>query len=266
MTVKKSVEQRPVTSAEAAAAAQQRAELEAVKAATEQMVALTPPAPAQTPVQEPSEPQQPTAPPTQPTSVVGGKKGSWLSVDDEKVLAVVQELDRTGNVELRRGGLAHMQTRHQIGGVWDTHYPKDRQQHGEKVMREAAVRYNIALSDIYRMLKFYRLRPDFNAFCDEFPDVTTWSAVKDLLPVLEGGGNVEDKRRKNKDQALVERLKQDLKLLRDADLAGNVAKNDVLALAEELEKSSKEVVALVITARPVTSPEQPIGVQEPAAT
>jgi hypothetical protein len=172
-----------------------------------------------------------------------------LTTDDAFVIAQIGEFDRQGRVELRAGNLAYLKTRHEIGRLLETHYGgKARLERGKQIVKEVSRRYDISTSELYRCWKFYKLRPDFDAFCDEFPDVTSWTAVKELLPSLEGG-DIEAKRKKHEHQALIERINDDLKALRKGltgDLRENVPPSELRDLANQLRESSQEVVALVI--------------------
>jgi hypothetical protein len=193
-----------------------------------------------------------TEPPTEaPEEAEDEQMEKDISTDEADVVAHIGEIDRTGKIELLTGTRAYMKSRNWIGEVLETNFGgKDRQERGKRVIQEVSRRYGISTSELYRCWKFYKLRPNFDGFCEEFPTVTSWTAVKDLLPILESGGNVEAKRKKNKDQALIERIQDDLKALREglaADLKGNVPPNELRKLADQLQKTGQEVVALVIT-------------------
>jgi hypothetical protein len=131
-----------------------------------------------------------------------------FSPEDEKVLEQVGQLNA-------KGSLQFLESRHAIGNVLHTAYYTDRkrQQRGAEVMKEIERRHDIAISDLYRAIKFFTLRADFAAFQIEFPQANTWSAVKALLPTLEGGdkpGKKPVRRKKESAQVLVEQLLADL--------------------------------------------------------
>lgn len=199
----------------------------------------------------------------------GGTDKKDFTTDDRMVIAQIGEVDRQGRVELRTGNLAYLKTRHQIGELLEKNYGgKTRLERGKQIVKEVSRRYDISTSELYRCWKFYKLRPDIDAFLDEFPDKDSWTSVKELLPSLEGG-DVEEKRKKHEHQALIERINDDLKALRKGltgDLRENVPPSELRELANQLRDSSQEVVALVIAVRPVTSLEQPSSVPEEAAT
>jgi hypothetical protein len=101
--------------------------------------------------------------------------------------------------------------------------PATRQSRGDEVLKDAAKQLGIAESDLSRMRSFASQFSSLEELNQKHPEVTTWTAVKDLLPTLKAqsqkqkegssNGSAKTKKRKGRKAPKLIGLKQSLSSL-----------------------------------------------------
>lgn len=196
--------------------------------------AAPPPTPA-APGAPPAAAGAASPPPTTPAEPKAEEPEPELTAEDEEVLTKVGEIWQPRN-------LLDLEARRQIAVLLTQHLgDKARQPHGRRVMREVEYRYDIAMSDLYRMLKWVRHFSSLTMFRTLHEDCATWSAVKVLLPKLEGKAGAAKKKATKRDeyQALVRQAKECLKELREKgeELQDHVAPKELRELEFEITET-----------------------------
>lgn len=160
------------------------------------------------------------------------------------VTAIGEQLQNAKTVKLA-GDRSHLKCWHGIGKILHSYLGhKDRHPYGMKVVEEAAQRFKISESELYKAAKFYRLHSDFDAFCAEHADLNNWSKVKASLPGE--GGDTEEQRQRKKHRAIVARVQGGLKELRkglSAGLKASIAEGDLQDFAKELVQTGEQILA-----------------------
>jgi hypothetical protein len=169
------------------------------------------------------------------------------------VAAIGEKLQNAKAVK-QEGDRSHLKCWHGIGEILHSYLGhKDRHPYGLKVVEEAARRFKIAESELHKAAKFFRLGPDFDAFCGEHEDLDTWSKVKAWLP--REGEETEGQRTRRKHRALVARAQGCLRDLRKSLAAGlkaSIAEGDLQDFATELKKTAKQILGLAETDKPTS--------------
>jgi hypothetical protein len=116
---------------------------------------------------------------------------------------------------------AGLEIRHETGKLLNDHYgpPTKRQKRGEEVSKEVVEQLQVAESELSRMRRFAFHFESLKDLEEKYPEATTWTAVKDLLPRLnkpkKGSAKGAASRAKRKQAKPVQfgRVKQSLEAL-----------------------------------------------------
>jgi len=112
----------------------------------------------------------------------------------DTVCQLVKKVQLTQESDGKRT-LAHklqvMQIMHEIGLAIIAEFgePTSNQPRGQEILKEAAKKFGISASELYRGRQFAARYRDFAQFRKEEPTVASWSAVKRFLPSLTPEGN-----------------------------------------------------------------------------
>lgn len=74
-----------------------------------------------------------------------------------------------------------LDVRHKMGRLLNDRLGQDTQPRGREVIKQAAERLGLNVSDLYRMKAFSARFKSVHEFSEQYPDVQTWSGVKKLL-------------------------------------------------------------------------------------
>jgi len=79
-----------------------------------------------------------------------------------------------------------LKTRHATGKALNQQVgpPTERKAHGQRVLELYGAELDISPSELSRMGWFSHLFPDFSAFCEQHPEVDSWTKFKTELPRL----------------------------------------------------------------------------------
>jgi hypothetical protein len=83
-----------------------------------------------------------------------------------------------------------IELRHQTGVLLNQRFgiPEKRQVRGEEVLKQAAEKLGFKESDLYRMRQFAYQFKSIEDFKQTHSEVTTWTAIKEMLPKLSNRG------------------------------------------------------------------------------
>jgi len=97
----------------------------------------------------------------------------------------------------RRATEHDLEIRHETGALFNQRFkdPTQRQKRGDEVLKKAAEQLQIAQSDISRMRWFAFSFPSIQDMKATHSGVTTWSAVKKLLPTLKAKAKAKEQPR-----------------------------------------------------------------------
>jgi len=172
------------------------------------------------------------------------KATQWTEAD-EKNFAAIGENHKNGTDAQQKGTRTHLKSWHGIGEILHSYLgEKNRHAYGLKVVGEVARRFKIAESELYKAAKFFRLCPDFDAFCAEHENLNTWSKVKAWLP--RENEETEEQQQRRKHRALVARVQGGLRDLRKSlatGLKASIAEGDLQDFATDLKKTAEQILA-----------------------
>src|SRR3954454_14997824 len=107
---------------------------------------------------------------------------------DQRTITREEFLRRLGQLaekwQARHG--AGLEIRHETGKLLNERFgpPTAKQKRGEGVLKEVVERLQVAESELSRMRRFAFHFESVKAQKEKYPEATTWTAVKDLLPRL----------------------------------------------------------------------------------
>jgi hypothetical protein len=161
---------------------------------------------------------------------------------------------------------AELEIRHETGKLLNDHYgpPTKRQKRGEEVSKEVVEQLQVAESELSRMRRFAFHFESVKALKEKYPEATTWTAVKDLLPKLRLQGKRRRKRSGNGAakpvqfgrvrqslEALTSKLRKARKGLTDAE------KEVLLAQFKELAKAISDCLHIPVSVGQVSEEPAP---------
>jgi hypothetical protein len=209
-----------------------------------------------------------------PSSVIG-------SGGDQGTISREEFLQRLGQLaekwQAHRG--TDLEIRHETGKLLNDHYgpPTTKQTRGAGVLKEFAERVQTTESELSRMRRFAHHFKSVDDLKDKYPEATTWTAVKGLLPRLkpqgekQKGGSVNGAaspagrkqarpvqfgRVKQSLEALTSKLRKAREGLTDAD------KKELLAQFKELAKAISDCLHIPVSVGQVS--EEPAPPAAPA--
>jgi hypothetical protein len=153
---------------------------------------------------------------------------------------------------------ADLELRLETGKLLNQHYgePTTPQARGKKVLKEAAERLGIDESELSRMRRFAFYFTSMEELKQKYPEVTTWTAVKELLPGLNSDKQSADgdaePAKPAKAPSLASGMKQSLSKLSSKlrEMRTNLTeaeKKDLLEKFQEFAKAVSDCLKIQIT-------------------
>jgi len=181
--------------------------------------------------------------------------------DNQVLLDLKQRWDRRNIMDL--------EARYEMGAMVKNHYftgNQKRAAHGKQVMTKAALLLRLDRGDLYRMVKFAETFKSVDDLRQQFPGVTIWSDVKDLLVMLNPkAGKKKNFVEKDADRAFVEETIASLKNF-DKDMdkyADLMTPKDLRTLRLALASLDQRIVGIQIIVKNINEP--PVDETEPDA-
>jgi hypothetical protein len=151
------------------------------------------------------------------SAVVIGSGGDQRTITREEFLRRLGQLAEKWQAHHGAG----LEIRHETGKLLNERFgpPTAKQKRGEGVLKEVVERLQVAESELSRMRRFAFHFESVKALKEKYPEATTWTAVKDLLPRLnkpkKGSAKGAASRAKRKQAKPVQfgRVKQSLEAL-----------------------------------------------------
>jgi len=178
---------------------------------------------------------------------------------------------------------AGLEIRHETGKLLNDYYgpPSKRQKRGEEVLKRAAELLQTTESELSRMRRFAFSFESVKVLKEEYPEATTWTAVKELLPKLKsqggkpkgksGNGAASRVGRKQAEPVKFGRVKQSLealtsKLRKVRQDFSEAEKKELLAQFQELVKVISDCLHISLSVGQVSAavaePAPPAGPKE----
>jgi GGDEF domain-containing protein len=169
---------------------------------------------------------------------------------------------------------ADLEIRHETGKLLNDHFgpPDTRQKRGEGVLKEAAERLRTTESELSRMRRFASSFESFADLMEKYPDATTWTAVKGLLPKLKpqggrqtggsGNGTASSGGRKQARPVQFGRVKQALanlssKLRKAREVLSEDEKKELRQQFQELAKAISDCLQIPVSVGQVSAETAP---------
>jgi GGDEF domain-containing protein len=167
-----------------------------------------------------------------------------------------------------------LEIRHEAGKLLNDHFgpPTKRQKRGEQVLKEAAERLRTTESELSRMRRFASSFESFADLMEKYPDATTWTAVKGLLPKLKpqggrqtggsGNGTASSGGRKQARPVQFGRVKQALanlssKLRKAREVLSEDEKKELRQQFQELAKAISDCLQIPVSVGQVSAETAP---------
>jgi hypothetical protein len=165
---------------------------------------------------------------------------------------------------------AGLEIRHETGKLLNERFgpPTAKQKRGEGVLKEVVERLQVAESELSRMRRFAFHFESVKALKEKYPEATTWTAVKDLLPRLnkpkKGSAKGAASRAKRKQAKPVQfgRVKQSLanlssKLRKAREVLSDDEKKELLAQFRELAEAISDCLKIPVSVGQVSEEPAP---------
>jgi hypothetical protein len=169
---------------------------------------------------------------------------------------------------------AELEIRHETGKLLNDHYgpPTKRQKRGEEVSKEVVEQLQVAESELSRMRRFAFHFESVKALKEKYPEATTWTAVKGLLPRLKpqgaqrkngsANGAASPAKRKQAKPVQFGRVKQSLanlssKLRKAREVLSDDEKKELLAQFRELAEAISDCLHIPVSVGQVSEEPAP---------